>query len=207
MRLKWLHAQALKQELVFIRSGVGRGQKFFTNKNRIGPGKEAECDGFGRELLAAGGESHSGSGHQNARGGDGANHFERVKRRYVSKRCALDANEHVDGNAFGMRLQISQLVKQADAVSVFFAHAENASAANGDARFADRSERAQALIVNTRGDDGAVEFRRSIEIVVIGGEGRVFQTESPALPEHAARAADLHAQPGEAPNPFEDFVT
>ena len=64
-----------------------------------------------------------------------------------------DAHQRIDGNAFRMRLQGSQLVKKADAVGIFLAHAENSAAADGDARFANCRECAEPLVVNARGDD------------------------------------------------------
>ena len=45
-----------------------------------------------------------------------------------------------------------------------------------------------------RGDDGAVEFRRRVEIVIIGGETGLGEPVGLGLRQHAERDARLHAE-------------
>ncbi len=86
-------------------------------------------------------------------------------------------------------------MQQADAVLVGFAHADDAAAADGDARRARTDvDGAQAIVVAARGDDLAVKFRRGIEIVVVGRQAGGGQAASLIVGEHAERAADFHAQ-------------
>ena len=50
------------------------------------------------------------------------------------------------------------------------AHADDAAAADGDAGLAHARERVEPLVVGARRDDAAVELRRRVEVVVVGGQ-------------------------------------
>src|SRR6185437_13884008 len=143
-------------------------------KNGVCSSEEAEGDGFAGKFVAAAGEAHARSGHKNARGGDGANHNHGIEFRNIGERSALDARENVDGNAFGMRIERGELMKEADEIFVRFAEAENSSAADSDAGFADARDGGEAVFVDARGDDVAVKFGRRVEIVIVGGEAGIF---------------------------------
>ncbi len=49
----------------------------------------------------------------------------------------MHPDQHIDGHTFGMRLEIGQLMQQADPIFLGFAHADDAAATNGDARAPD----------------------------------------------------------------------
>src|SRR5215469_8763537 len=151
------HAEVAEQGHVVVDGGIRRGEKFFSGENGIRAGEEAEGDGFTRKFVASAREAHAGSGHEDPCGGDGTNHYEWINLRSVGERSSVDAREHVDGNAFGMRIEICELVKEADAVLIGFADAEDSAAANGDARFANARDGFEAVFVNARGDDVAVK--------------------------------------------------
>ena len=75
--------------------------------------------------------------HQDSRRRNRAHHHERIEFFAHSpeafRRCA---HQHVDRHALRMRIEMRQLLKQADAVFFGFAHSQNSAAAHGDARLA-----------------------------------------------------------------------
>ena len=86
-----------------------------------------------------------------------------------------------------------------------FAEADDSSAADGDARFSHRCERAQAVVVIARRDDLPVKLRRSIEVVVVRSQARVGQALRLRIIEHSERAADFHAELRHAPHHFQNI--
>ena len=108
------------------------------------------------------------------------------------------------GNAFRMRIERGKLMQQADAIALRFAEADDSAAANGDSRFSHRRERAEAVIVIAGGDDLPVEFRRSIEVVVVRSQPRGGQAPRLRIVEHAERAANFHSQLGHAAHHFQN---
>ncbi len=85
-------------------AGVGAGEEFFAGEDGVGPREEAEGLGFVGHFGASGGEADHRAGHEDAREGDGADEFEGLDGRGVFERGAGGADEHVDGDAFGMRI-------------------------------------------------------------------------------------------------------
>ena len=169
------HAEIVEKRFDPCRRGIRRGEKFFAGENGIGAGKEAERDGFARQRVASAGEPDARSGHQDSRGGDGADHHQGIELWRICERSAFHAGQHVDGNAFRMRVKNRKLMQQADAILFGLADSENSAAADGDSRIANARDGAQAIFVNARGDDAAVKFGRGIEIVIVGGEAGLLQ--------------------------------
>src|ERR1700722_8490965 len=85
-------------------------------------------------------------------------------------------------------------MQQADTVLIGFAHADDSAAADGDARAPDRVDGAQAVVVTPRGDDLAVKFRRSVEVVVVRSETRVGEAPRLSIAEHPQRATHFHSE-------------
>src|SRR5665213_4539864 len=56
-----------------------------------------------------------------------------------------------------------------------FAHADDAAAADSEARTAHARQRGEPVLVIARGDALAVEFRRRVEVVVVEVEARILQ--------------------------------
>src|SRR5262249_52642256 len=105
------------------------------------------------------------------------------------QRRALDLDQQVDRYAFGMRGQVRERDDHADAILGALAHADDAAAADVDAGVAHVAERVEAVLVGARGDDRAVVFRRSVEVVVVVVEAGGLETPRLALREHAERGA------------------
>src|SRR5215813_6606058 len=90
-----------------------------------------------------------------------------------------------------MRGQVRERHNHADAILGALAHADDAAAADVDAGVAHVAERVEAVLVGARGDDGAVIFRRGVEIVVVVVEAGHLETPRLARRQHAARGAGL----------------
>ena len=103
------------------------------------------------------------------------------------ERRAFHLHQHVDRHAFRMHRQAGQRRDHADAVVQPLAHADDAAAADMDAGVAHVVERVEAVLVGARGDDGAVIFRRGVEVVVVVVEAGGLQPRAPARPS-ACRA-------------------
>ena len=203
MMLHGLHAEFVEKSFVFVDGRIRRGEECFASKNGIRAGEKAEGDGFAREFVAAAGEAHAGSGHENARGGDGANHNHGIEFRNVGERSAFNPREDVNRHAFRMRIEIRELLQKAEAIFVGFAEAENSSAADGDTGFADARDGGEAIFINTRGDNVTVKVGRSVEIVIVSGEAGIFEARGLRIGEHAERAADFEIESGDAADHFE----
>src|SRR5215471_36555 len=110
MRFEWLEPQVFQQLLVFVWTWVRSGQQLFTNKDGIGAGDKTECSSLGRKVLPTCGQTNARLRHENPRCGDRAHHLERIQGRGICQRSAFDAHEHVNGYAFRMWLQRSELM-------------------------------------------------------------------------------------------------
>ena len=118
----------------------------------------------------------------------------------------LHRDQHIDGHTFGVRLEIRQLMQQANPIFVGFAHADDAAATNSNSRAPHSLNGAQPVLVAARADDAAVELGRSIQIVVIGGETRGGQTARLIVGQHAEGAADFELQRGYSSHHLEHRV-
>ena len=92
----------------------------------------------------------------------------------------VDADQQVDRHAFRMRIERRQLPEQTVADRPILAHADDAAAADRDARLPHARERRQPVVVGARRDDAAVELRRGVEIVVVGGQPGGRRARRPA---------------------------
>src|ERR1700724_112854 len=83
IRMNWLlhrlKAEFAKQFTILAGVRIGRGQKFFTIKDGIGAGQEAEQDSFAAHLRSSCGQTDHGMRHKNAGGSDGPHHDERIE--------------------------------------------------------------------------------------------------------------------------------
>jgi len=116
-----------------------------------------------------------------------------------------DAHQRIDGYAFRMRIERGKLLQQPDAISFRFAEADDSSAANGNADFSHRRERAEAVVIIAGRDNLPVELRRSIEVMVVSSQARAGQAPRLRIIEHAERAANFHAEFRYTPHHFKDI--
>ncbi|KAK4009560.1 hypothetical protein OUZ56_018694 [Daphnia magna] len=173
---------------------VGGGQQALAVEDRIGASEEAQRLGFVAHLGAAGRQPHVALRHQDASHGDGAHEIQRIERRRIGQRRALDRDQFVDRHRFRMLRQIGQRAQEFDPVGLRLAHADDAAAADLDAGVADVGQRFQAVLVGTGRDDLAVELRRGVEIVVVVIEaGRLQGLGLPRF-EHAEGDAGFQPQ-------------
>src|SRR5437879_6202049 len=93
-----------------------------------------------------------------------------------------------------MRLQIRQLMEQADAILLGLAHTDNAAATNRNPGAPDGLNGAQTVFVAPSADDAAVKLGRSVEVMVVSGETRGGQAARLILGQHSQRAADFEVQ-------------
>ena len=84
-----------------------------------------------------------------------------------------------------MDRQGGQRMDQADAVVRAFAHADDAAAADLDARVAHMLQRLQPVLIGTGGDDMPVIFGRGIEIVVVIIQPRLLEPRRLIGRQHA----------------------
>ena len=107
----------------------------------------------------------------------------------AGQRRAFDLHQHVDRHRFRMLRQARQRRDQPGAVVVALAHADDAAAADVDAGAAHGAERIEPVLIDARGDDLAVEFRRGVEIVVVVVEAGRLEPLRLRLGQHAERGA------------------
>ena len=93
-----------------------------------------------------------------------------------------------------MRIEARQLPQQTVADAPVFPHADDAAAADRDARLPHAREGGQPFVVGPRGDDLAVELRGRIEVVVVRSQPRGGQLGCLLVSQHAERAARLHPE-------------
>ena len=98
----------------------------------------------------------------------------------TAERRAFHLHQHVDRHAFRMHRQAGQRRDHADAVVEPLAHADDAAAADMDAGVAHVVERVEPVLIGARGDDGAVIFRRGVEVVVVVVEAGRLSAAPPA---------------------------
>ena len=98
------------------------------------------------------------------------------------------------GTDFGMRRQARQRRDHADAILAALAHADDAAAADIDARMAHVRERLEPVLIDARGDDLAVKFRRGVEVVVVIVETGFLEPLRLRRRQHAERDAGFEAQ-------------
>ncbi len=101
---------------------------------------------------------------------------------------------------------VGELHEQAEAVVKGFAHADDAAAADGDAGVADIFEGIEAVGIGAGGDNLAVEFGGSVEVVVVGVAAGLFEASCLGGGEHAEGAADFHAEIVDGLDEVEDGV-
>lgn len=110
-------------------------------------------------------------------------------------------DQHVDRYTFRMLRQVGQRHKHIDATNSIFAHAEDAAAANLDARFPDMRQGFQTVSKAVCGDDLTVIVFGRIDVVVIIVEAYLSQPYSLPAIEHAKSHASLHVQHLDPPPP------
>src|SRR6516225_6463333 len=93
-----------------------------------------------------------------------------------------------------MDRQSGERGNHADAVGAGLAHADDAAAADMDAGVAHMFERLQAILIHARGDYLAIEFRRSVEIVVVIIESGALESARLRGGQHPERGAGLEPQ-------------
>ena len=93
-----------------------------------------------------------------------------------------------------MLRQVRERAQHRRAIAHGFAHADDAAAADIEARVAHRGERVEPILVGARGDDLAVELRRGVDVVVVVVEAGVLELVRLLGREHAERRAGLHAE-------------
>ena len=124
-------------------------------------------------------ESHHGLRHRNARGGDRAHEFEWIERalavKAIVERRAFDLNEVIDRHGLRIRVEVGKLRDQACAFAARFPHPDDTAAAHGNAGRADTRERIEAILIDARRHDLAVELGRGVEIVIVVIEAGVLQ--------------------------------
>ena len=130
----------------------------------------------------------------------------RILSRAISQRRPLHRNQHIDRNAFRMRIERRQLPQQPVSRRAVFAHADDAAAAYGNPGPAHARQRIQTVLISARGDDAAVEFGRRVEIVVVSAQAGFGQRVGLVLRQHAERAARFHAQRADAAHHFEHAI-
>src|SRR5262249_3231465 len=99
---------------------------------------------------------------------------------------------HVDRHAFRMDWQTCKSCNHSDAILKRLAHANDAAATNMNARFAYMIKRVEAVLIDTRADNLAIEFRRRIEIVIVVVQATVLQPPRLIAGKHAERDARFH---------------
>ena len=77
----------------------------------------------------------------------------RIDRLGVFQRRAGDRHQAVDRNALRRRIELGQLVQQQEPIFLRFAHAQDAAAADVDARRLHGPDGAQPIVVRARGND------------------------------------------------------
>src|SRR5579875_311238 len=187
-------AQPLEQARIRVLARVWRGKQLIAEKHRIGAGQETQGLRFFGEGEPAGAQPNLSAWHEHPRRRDGAHQFERIFRRAVRQRRTRRAHQQVDGHAFGMGIERSQLPQQPIAGRAVFAHPDDAAATDRDSGGAHTPERIQALLVSARMNDLAVKFGRRIEVVVVSREARFGQRFGLWRGEHAERAAGFESQ-------------
>ena len=110
------------------------------------------------------------------------------------ERRALDLHQVVDRHRLRIGIEVRELRDQARALRPRLAHADDAAAADGNARAAHARERVEPVVVVARGDHFAVELRRGVEVVVVVVEPGVAQRLGLPVLQHAERAAGLEAE-------------
>ena len=139
-------------------------------KDGIRAGEEAQRLRLGRRATPAGAQADQRRRHQDARRRDRAHQLERISRRPIGERRARDADQQVDRARFRDADRATRAAQQAAAVVAALAHADDAAAADGDPGAPHARERREPVVVRARRDDVAVELRRRVEVVVVGGE-------------------------------------
>ena len=109
------------------------------------------------------------------------------------ERRAFDLNEVIDRHGLRIRVEVGKLRDQACAFAARFPHPDDTAAAHGNAGRADTRERIEAILIDARRHDLAVELGRGVEIVIVVIEAGVLQRLRLAGFQHAERAAGLEA--------------
>lgn len=188
-----IESPALKHLAVLVPAvAIGR-QHLLAGEDGVGTGHEAGDLLFLRQRDAARGETDDGGRQDDTSGGNGAQQLVKGDHLAVAERGALDGNEGVDGERFGVRGQVGDGMDEADAVGVGLAEAQDAAGADIDAGVADVRQSLQALVVGAGCDDGGVELARGVEVVVVGSQAGVLELLGLVLVDHAEGHADLHA--------------
>ena len=159
------------KRMIAVRFRIRSGEQLFAHEDRIGAGQETQGLRFVGQRKSSCTHADHRCRHQDARGGDRAHQFERIDFRCrLGKRRSFDPNQHIDGNAFGMRPLCGQLFEQTAAGFAILTHADDSAATDRDSGAAHAGERLEPVFVGSRGNDASVEFGRRVEIVVVGRE-------------------------------------
>ncbi len=93
-----------------------------------------------------------------------------------------------------MRIEPAEHGQHRRAIARRLSHADDAAAAHAEPCLLYVPQRIETLLVGARGNDLRIELRRGIQIVVVRGQSRGFQSLRLTGREHAQRRADFHAQ-------------
>lgn len=185
----------LKHGLVLIPTVALGGQHLLTSENGVGTGVEAENLLSLAHGSTTSSDSDDSGGHDNSRGGDGTEDgvkADALTAGVVTERRALDGNQGVDGERFGVSRHVGDGVKQTNVVLGFLTQTQNTTRADIDTSLADVGQSFQTLIVGSGGDDCGVVLARSVDIVVVCSQTGSLELLGLGLVNHAECDADLH---------------
>ena len=120
-------------------------------------------------------QPHHGSRHHDAGKRDGPHELRWDRGLCVLKRRARNGDQEIDRNAFRVLGQVRERDQHVHAVAFAFAHADDAAAADLDARRTHMIERVEPLGEGPRSDDLAIIAFRGIDVVIVIIEARTLQ--------------------------------
>jgi hypothetical protein len=197
---------AVEHLLVLVPAVALGGQHLFTSKDCICASGEAQ-DLFGfAHCRAASGNADDSCRHDDAGSGYRAEDGVEADTLAVAEWSALDGDQSVDGERFGVFRERSHGVEQTDMVLWLLAQTENAAGANVDASGANVLECCKALIVAASRDDRRVVLSACVEVVVVCGQTSAFQLVGLTLVDHSKCDASLHVHRYDALNHCSDVL-
>lgn len=108
----------------------------------------------------------------------------------VFQRRALDGNQSVDRERFGVSRKFGDFVDQTNAILILLSEPKDTARAHGDTSITNGSEGIDSVIVGTSCDDFGVELARSVKVVVVSAQACVLELTSLFRREHAECGAD-----------------
>ena len=112
-------------------------------------------------------------GHQDPGGSHHPHQVEGVDGLLVLQRGPLHRHQGIDGHALWMGLDVGEHFQQARPIAGPFPHADDSTAAEGDARSTHPGQGFQPFLIGAGGDDLVVVLGAGIQVVVVGGQSRV----------------------------------